>query len=136
MEGKNCTKCGEWKALTDYSKRRSAPDGLRCDCKTCASARQRAYIAEDAGRREAKYAETAAWHRNNRERLRAYRRRRYAEDPSGVKATRARQRDKLTDAYVAAALECPVSALTPELIEAKRIQLQIHRYLKENDNGN
>ena len=35
METKMCSKCGEVKALSEYYRRKSAPDGLECICKLC-----------------------------------------------------------------------------------------------------
>jgi hypothetical protein len=35
MEGKTCTKCGEWKPFKEYYKRKDRKDGFRSECKVC-----------------------------------------------------------------------------------------------------
>ena len=58
-----------------------------------------------------------------------------------IEASRAKSREimrkytnELAPSYVAALLQVPVKVLTPELIEAKRIQMLIQRKLKETKN--
>ena len=169
MEGKNCTKCGEWKVLTDYHRNKRTADGRVYACKACKRlADQMRWEASDTAKRRAVIEAAAAWKQRNREAVREAGRRAYWND---VEKSRNRGREKhhahrgelnaakrkyrqtnreatrlygrlrarriidaLDDVYIANALfNLPVSALPPELIEAKRIQLQIKRYLK---NGN
>jgi len=50
IQGKNCTKCGEWKPLSAYSKASNQGSGFRPRCKACSSADQKAYFAANPGR--------------------------------------------------------------------------------------
>jgi len=47
--GKECTKCGEWKALTDYHKQKTGLGGRESKCKACRSAAQRAKLEAEKG---------------------------------------------------------------------------------------
>ena len=44
---KKCTKCGELKPLTEFSKGRGAPDGLNSWCKKCDSKQGKKYRLEN-----------------------------------------------------------------------------------------
>ena len=35
VEGKVCTKCGEWKPLSEFGKDNRASDSLNCHCEPC-----------------------------------------------------------------------------------------------------
>ncbi len=51
---------------------------------------------------------------------------------SGSSRRRSRElRESLADTYVVSKLRMKIKDTTPELIEVKRLQLQIHRHLKE-----
>lgn len=58
---KQCTKCGEWKDKSQFSKNKVLKDGLMRWCRVC------------------NYAQTYAWQKNNKERYAANRRRRENE---------------------------------------------------------
>lgn len=61
---KTCTRCGESKPLTKFSKRSSSRDGLRTNCKACAN-------IYSAAHREQARARTAQWCKDNPERHKA-----------------------------------------------------------------
>jgi hypothetical protein len=83
--GKRCSKCGEWRALTQYYPAKGGRDGLRGDCKVCFKARAAArYQANPEPARQ----RAREWAANNPDRVRA----RMAEDKaSGRKAARDRR---------------------------------------------
>jgi hypothetical protein len=101
---KRCTKCGEEKALTEFSPRKGRRSGYRSHCKSCAAAARRARLANDPALRERnvrsakewreKNPERAKqgckeWHAKNAEYIREWNRR-YAKDNAGVIAARRR----------------------------------------------
>lgn len=53
MKTKRCTKCGETKPLSEFSKKTASPDGLRWWCKTCTAIYQRQYLARNREKRAA-----------------------------------------------------------------------------------
>lgn len=63
---------------------------------------------------------------NNRDKMRAYKKAYRETSADKVRA----YRESLAPGYVAATLRLPVDQLTPELLEAKRQQLEISRALK------
>ena len=60
---KKCSGCKEEKPLTEFSKNRSAKDGVQSTCKACQAAH---YVAN----RERIRAQNNAWHQNNKEKER------------------------------------------------------------------
>ena len=140
MKTKTCTKCGEVKALDEFSKRR---EGLRAACKSCISIQSSEYRelnrekirnlmkihnaknkikkAEFARRDNALhprkyYSNTVAWQKNNK---------------GKVKESALRKAADLTDCYVCNQLGIHVSDCPADLIEIKREQIQIHRLTKQ-----
>jgi len=79
---KRCTKCGERKSESDYYAAKGTRDGLRGDCKACHAARAKAWYAKN---REKSIANVGRWQRENRERVRAYRRARNAQRRSEIR---------------------------------------------------
>lgn len=73
---KRCTKCGELKTEVEFYAAKGTRDGLRGDCKSCHAARAKDCYAKN---REQSIANVARWQRENVDRVRTYRRRRYAE---------------------------------------------------------
>ena len=64
LPAKTCTKCGELKTLTDYSKRSASADGLALYCRVCNNATAVKYRAEN---REATLAKRSKYYQDNRE---------------------------------------------------------------------
>lgn len=65
MNGKNCTKCGEFKEFGEFYKNRAAKDGLLAHCKKCEY--KRAKVWNDANK-ERKAELFKAWYEDNKER--------------------------------------------------------------------
>lgn len=47
MKGKVCTKCEQWKPLSDFHKEKRCPDGFRPDCKSCRQAYNKQHYANN-----------------------------------------------------------------------------------------
>ena len=79
MAIKRCSKCGEEKALCEFSKQRGGKNGLRSRCKLCVKAYRQANKVEIAERRKARY-------EANKEKIiewgNAYDKKRMATDPA------------------------------------------------------
>jgi len=79
---KTCSKCGEYKALSEFSPRKTSKDGLQGKCKVCRNATNRQWctsnrdVARDSARR---------WDKANRERKLAYGRRYVADNAERIK---------------------------------------------------
>ena len=65
---KTCTKCGETKALSEFSKDKQRSDGLQSSCRDCNNAKSK------------------AWYAANREHRNASKKARYANNPDSAKA--------------------------------------------------
>lgn len=88
MNTKKCSKCQIEKLHTEFSRKQSAPDGLRSYCKACANAREKAYREankEQISIREKAYREAnkeriatrhKAYHKANRDQIIARKRER------------------------------------------------------------
>jgi hypothetical protein len=68
---KRCKHCGEQKPIEEYYRDRAAADGRRPECKSCSSARRKAWYATH---REDEIARVKQWQQQNSEWLNAYRR--------------------------------------------------------------
>lgn len=92
---KTCGKCGTEKESTEFSSDKGKKDGLCSHCKSCMSAKTRAWSAAN---KERKKAANAAWEAENRDRLKPVRREynaaRYAADPQRFNARNAAYRIK------------------------------------------
>ena len=65
---KTCTKCGETKPTTEFYKDSAARDGLRCDCKSCKKASDKARYEANP---EKKKAYGKAYYEANKEKVKA-----------------------------------------------------------------
>lgn len=98
---KTCTKCGEEKPLTDYSRDKSKRDGLRAQCKACRKAYDAAYVRKNAARISAKNAEyyaerkevllaqMAVYRAENAEQIKERKAARYVRDREQILASQA-----------------------------------------------
>lgn len=76
---KACTKCGEVKPHSGFHREKQKSDGLRADCKVCATARRRAYYANNREAERQRYEDWrkrnptyhAEWHKLHEPRLKA-----------------------------------------------------------------
>lgn len=101
---KTCSKCGETKELSEFSKAKSRKDGLHPYCKACRRAYNKANKDKIAERNRAYYQENkeklseqhSAYYQANKEKIaekqRAYTRKRRAEDPAYAMLCRLRCR--------------------------------------------
>ena len=127
MDTKTCTKCRETKPLDVFSKCKAKKDGLQQWCKACLCAVAAARYAANPEKAKARQ---VAWRAANPEKVKALDAVWRARNPEKVKARQVAYCDELRPAYVANALRIPVTQVTPELLELKRLQLTIHRGLK------
>jgi len=66
MKTKQCSKCKEFKPLTEFHKHKNAPDGLRYSCKQCGNVR----LAEYRKKNAKKYKEMIKkWRKKNKSKL-------------------------------------------------------------------
>ncbi len=131
MEDRKCTRCGTNKPLSMFGVKKHRKDGISLWCKECAAESMRKWARANS---ERKADAAKLWKQNNPEAFKVI----VKKSQEKHRNTRLpKQRDlanrhtaALTDNYVKTALG--LSGLVPnELIEAKRISLQIHRLLKE-----
>ncbi len=100
-----------------FYKEKARKDGLRSDCKSCVRARLQKSYADDRNKYRAR---VTKWEKRNPEKKKL-----------SVKSSRKKGRDNLNDAYIKSLLVSGTSLiysdLTPELVEAKRVQLLLAR---------
>ncbi len=117
--GKTCTRCGEWKPLSEFSVKRSRCDGHRNECKACCRAMSLAYRAtrreEDAEYRRLHRKENpemrAEHQRRQREKRREARRLYLAEHPDEALAKKARAQQARRENH-ATELQCGIEKRT------------------------
>jgi len=81
IQGKRCSGCGKWCALTEYHKKTAHKDGLDSRCKTCEAAKARAYYE---AHKEEIIARSHAYYQAHRE-----------EVAASTRAYRATHKDKI-----------------------------------------
>lgn len=80
---KRCSKCGEWKSLAAFSKKKTTPDGFQRHCKACNSAYLAVYRAQQG---ETLLAKKRAYRANNLELERQYGRDHYTKNSEARRA--------------------------------------------------
>ena len=143
---KTCSKCKAEKPLTEFHKDKSERCGFKYMCKVCTISRSADYYKKNCVKVKGK---TRAFWAANRSialaRGRESKKARaivLASNPLLVEAERIREREafkrdceSLSDGYIKTAIRqntgIPTSSITKELIEVKRLHLQIIRKLKE-----
>jgi len=144
---KTCTKCGEVKPLDGFRKRKIGEDRLRGECKFCQMAGLTAYQKANPEKFRAK---NAAYQKANQEKIKEYRvaqRKANPEkfraknaayrksNPEKIKAKDSAYREALSDALIKKMIikitRLPRKLIPQELIQAKRVHLQLTRKLKE-----
>lgn len=93
---RRCRKCGEWKAVHEFSRDPSKRDGLRLKCRDCARRDDARYYRENA---EKKREYWARYRRENAEKRREYAARYYRENPDVYRAARRRRRARKRNGY-------------------------------------
>lgn len=142
---KRCMACGRLLEVGQFGRHKRKKDGLRCNCRACEAEAFKRYYEKNLDVLRAKSRERArgrsadgrkaAYEAANAERFRAIRdewRKRHPE--KGAESMR-RQIAKLNEGVVRAWLAresgIPGRFIPQELIEAKRLQLQIKRLLRK-----
>ena len=115
MTTKICSKCKVEKDVGEFYKDRTARDGLQYKCKLCAKFATREWRIEIP---EKFKKDIFKWRAKNQARVRELSR------EASLRST-----ERLTDHYVKLKLGVPNPP--QELIELKRLQLQIHREVKQ-----
>ena len=67
----------------------------------------------------------------NSEQIKARGQKRMRDNPEKFRLRSKRNIDEISKSYVAHLMEVPTKQLTPEIIELKRLQIQLHRAIKE-----
>ena len=145
MTTKVCTKCKVEKDVGEFYNRKASKDGLMYECKSCVKSRVLKWVAENPERVAEKFRKWAAenpervaesrrrWRVENHEKATEQSRRWRAENLERFREIARnnyrRSVVRLSDAYVKRVLN--VTNPPQELIELKRLQLQIHRELKQ-----
>lgn len=86
MQTKFCTKCGETKEISYFSKDRSTKDGFQTSCKCCKKAFNAAWNAANPEKRKQR---KAVWNAANPDKVKAQKDRWIAANPEKVKAQHA-----------------------------------------------
>ena len=139
---KKCTKCGEVKSLSAFSKDKGKKDGLFTQCNECRKAYRKAN-AEKIKEYDKAYRKANADRMS--ERNKAYYKANAEKIAERCKAYRKANADKksewsklysenLTGGYVANLIRLPIADIPPEFIELKRTQLKINRLIKQKQN--
>lgn len=155
---KKCTKCGEVKSLSEFSKDKSKRSGCQSACKCCVSiyikankdkikAKDKAYYEAN---KEKINANVKAYKDANKDKIKAYmnvyikknkdktktkHKKYYKANRDKIKERQKKiynyNSDNLSDGYISHRLAIPISSCPPELIELKRAQLKLIRAIKE-----
>jgi hypothetical protein len=128
---KICLRCSEAKTLDSFTKDRSQKDGLFKYCRACDALRHKTY--RDANR-EAHLDRKRATYLRNREAIAAASRAYRISNPEKFRKYGAqrdvRRSEQLHPAYIAHLMDLPKTAISPEMLELKRMSILIHRALK------
>lgn len=137
METKKCTKCGEDKALTEFSKHHAK-------CKECRAMYAREW--RDKNIEKAIAAERDRYRNKGKHRAKERRKEKFESIKKIEKEYRIKNHEKikeqiainnkkhsecLSNSYISSRLKIKVNDCPPELIELKREQLRIHRLTKQ-----
>ena len=133
---KTCNRCKVEKPLVEFYKCKTLKDGLQRACKVCTRERKkieaRSAVAKETRKRwmeknpEKLKQYSKSWAANNYEKSTKWQR----EHPEYQRAQTKKDVEQITDKYIKHCLRF-VPGITKELIEAKRLHIQIIRKLKE-----
>ena len=77
-----------------------------------------------------------AYQKANPEKIKAKGKAYYKANPEKIKARSKKAIETISQSYIATRLHIPISLLTPELIDQKRLQLKIKRLINQKQNEN
>lgn len=124
---KVCSKCRKNKPVGEFGKHSKQEDGLRLDCKICSRLATRAW--QQANPEKVKLQKKL--NPGKKETIKNRKARWRHAHPELVKSAKKRSLAKLPDYYCLHCLR--LSSAPPELIELKRLQVQIKRELKRQE---
>ena len=81
-------------------------------------------------------AKKKSYRKANPEKEKAYSKAYYKANPEKIKARSKKAMETISQSYIATRLHIPISLLTPELIDQKRLQLKIIRLINQKQNEN
>jgi len=128
VDKKICSKCHQEKSLEKFYKNKTKKDGYSFWCKSCHNARHKQYYEANKGKiavwekqyREINKDKIAQYHEANKDKMDAWRKQ------YGKILT-----ETLDDKYIRQRLSLKGLQVPQQLIEVKRLHLQIFRHLKE-----
>lgn len=131
IQYKKCTCCGgEFPATAEYwAKHKPGKFGFSSICKRCVSKKHFVRYHSDDSFRDKVLCAGKTWHKNNKDYMIRWRK----DNPEYCKKNNAEKIEKLTPGYIAASMRRSVNDLTPEIIETKRLIIQLKRELKNNN---
>lgn len=131
---KTCKKCGETKALTEFTKAPTNLDGVKGQCKSCDSAysklhyeinRERRLVQSRANyeaNKETKKVQQKEWAAKNRKVVNTHQRKRWKDNKDNLK-------DDYVKRLIMSCSDIKYKDITPEMVEEKRLQVIIKRTL-------
>ena len=136
---KTCFRCKAEKPLTEFHNDKQKKEGFASQCKACVSVRKKIENLSPTNREVAK-----TWKKNNQNKIKQYSKTYYSKNPElsnrwkqshpeYLRVVTKKDVDKLSNRYIKALLVryAPSKSITTELIQAKRLHVQIYRKLKE-----
>ena len=144
---KKCTKCGEVKSLSAFSKDKSRKSGYHYTCKCCEKdyikvyckaysyvnkekIKNRLKVYYEANKDEIKSIQKT-YKKVNKDKIKDYKKNYYEANKDKLNAHAMDKVKQLSDGYIAKKLRIPLSDCPPELIELKRAQLKLIRAIKQ-----
>jgi hypothetical protein len=124
IEAKNCSKCGELKPLTEYTKHQTGKDGLYSQCKPCFAAYAREHYEKNKERR---IKQVDQYRKANWEKYKQQIYERERKSPEKRKA-----RHAVNNAVASGKIERPYLCEAPKCIELKLDFHHTKGYEKEN----
>lgn len=147
FQGRNCDKCAIARAAAWGLKNRERKNAINAAYRVAnpekvkaSNAKYRASHADKIKSSDSRYRSENkdairgaqyAWAAENKEKVAVMRKAWRAANPQKVQARNNRVRDVITNSYISGLLKLPVSVIPQELIELKRVQLEITRKLRE-----
>lgn len=124
---KVCTKCGKRKALDEFADNKRCKFGKEGTCKKCKNKTSLDFYVKN---REKLKARSRAYGKENRQAISKRMRQHRKDNIERYKEAKRLEVKRMPDGYIAAKLGLLLKDVPPALIEAKRIQLQIKRFIK------
>jgi hypothetical protein len=144
---KTCSKCGETKALGFFCKNKECNDGFRPRCKECMNSygrefrkknpdKCREYYRKNREKNREKIRVTSKkYYEKNKDKINEYGKERREKNPEKIREIRKVYIENLPEKYVIKQITqgtgLSASSIPQELIELKRVQIQITRELRK-----